>query len=260
MNAIELDGIEKSYDSGQRVIDGLTLHVPEGQIFGFLGINGAGKTTTIRILAGLQRSDTGRTRIFGREVEPGRTEHLGEIGFVLDEPMYFDWMSPEEYWKFAGGMYGLEHTTISTRLTELLGFFDLQEKKDDPIATLSTGMKKKVSLGAALIHRPKLIVLDEPLEGIDALAASTIKEALMLAAKKGTTVFLTSHVLDTVERLCTDVAILHRGTVILQCPTSAVRSLVRPTLPSQTYASLEELFVDTVSDGTHRNRLTFLEQ
>ena len=260
MNAIELDGIEKSYGTGQKVIDGLTLRVPEGRVFGFLGINGAGKTTTIRILAGLQPADAGRVRILGADVVPGRIEHLGRIGFVLDEPLYFDLMTPEEYWEFAGGMYGLREGTISVRLKELLEFFDLGDKRDEPISTLSTGMKKKVSLGAALIHRPKLIVLDEPLEGIDALAAIAIKEALMIAAAQGTTVFLTSHVLDTVERLCTDVAILHRGAIVLQCQTSSVRSLTHPTLPSQTFASLEELFVATVSDGGHRDRLRFLEQ
>jgi ABC-2 type transport system ATP-binding protein len=119
-------------------------------------------------------------------------------------------------------------------------------------------MKKKVSLAAAIIHKPELIILDEPLEGIDALAANAIKESLTLMAAKGTTVFITSHVLDTVERFCTEVAIIHQGKTLVQCKTGDIRTLAKGTLANATYQSLEELFVDLLSERTGKKHLTWL--
>ncbi len=258
MNAIELEGVTVTYKTGHRAIEDLSLRVPAGTIFGFLGVNGAGKTTTIRVLAGLRRADRGTVRLFGNAVTPGDSEHLLSVGFVLDEPMYFDWMTPTEYWQFAGGMYRLDARTARSRAAELLEFLDLEGKKDDLIATLSTGMKKKVSLGAALIHRPRLIVLDEPLEGIDALAANAIKTALTLAVRQGTTVFMTSHVLDTVERFCTEIAILHQGAIALQCRADAIASVELPLTPGRRFSSLEDLFLAIVSFAGGRRSPGFL--
>lgn len=258
MNAIEFAGVSVTFKNGHRALENLSFHVPAGTIFGFLGINGAGKTTTIRTLAGLRRPDRGSVRLFGKTIVPGDTAHLSSVGFVLDEPMYFDWMTPAEYWRFAGGMYRLESRTVSSRVAELLEFLDLGGKTDDLIVTLSTGMKKKVSLGAAMIHRPHLIVLDEPLEGIDALAANAIKSALTLASRQGTTVFMTSHVLDTVERFCTDVAILHQGAIALQCRTSEITHITLPSSPGRTFSSLEELFLAVASPAGGARSLGFL--
>lgn len=258
MNAIEFNGVSVTFKTGHRALENLTFRVPAGTIFGFLGVNGAGKTTTIRTLAGLRRPDSGSVRLFGTAISPGDTRHLLSVGFVLDEPMYFDWMTPAEYWRFAGGMYRLEERTVGSRIGELLEFLDLAGKKDDLIATLSTGMKKKVSLGAALIHRPRLIVLDEPLEGIDALAANAIKSALTLASRQGTTVFMTSHVLDTVERFCTDVAVLHQGAIALQCRTSEVADVELPASPGRRFASLEDLFLAIATPAGAGRSLGFL--
>lgn len=258
MNAIELTDVNVTFGTGHHALNGLNLRVPSGTIFGFLGVNGAGKTTTIRAIAGLRRPDSGSIRLFGEEIVPGETGHLSQVGFVLDEPMYFEWMTPSEYWRFAGGMYHLDPPTVSSRVVQLLDFLELGDKKDDLIATLSTGMKKKVSLGAALIHRPRLIVLDEPLEGIDALAANAIKSALTLAAAQGATVFLTSHVLDTVERLCAEIAVLHQGAIALQCRTDEVTRLALPGYPARKFASLEELFLTLTSPGRVGRSLGFL--
>src|SRR5262249_13839478 len=147
-----------------------------------------------------------------------------EIGFVLDEPLYFEWMSAQEYLRFVGTMFELPPVDIELRVKELLDFFDLADKTDSPIETFSTGMKKKVSLAAAIIHKPRLIVLDEPLEGVDAVAASAIKESLALMASRGATVLITSHVLDTIERFCTEVAVIHLGKILFQCKTAEIRS------------------------------------
>jgi ABC-2 type transport system ATP-binding protein len=258
MNILEMAGLTKTYDSGHRAIDGLSLSVPKGSIFGFLGLNGAGKTTTIRIMAGLCDKDSGSVRLFGKEIEDHDVSYKRRIGFVLDEPLYFDWMSASEYLHFVGVMYGLPGSDVDARTHELLEFFDLTDKQSEPIDSFSTGMKKKVSLAAAIIHKPELIILDEPLEGIDALAASAIKESLTLMASKGTTVFITSHVLDTIERFCTDLAILHQGKILLQCKTSEIRNLAKGTLANASYESLEELFVDLLSEKARKKQLSWL--
>ncbi len=258
LNIIDIENLVKTYDSGHKALDGLSLKVRKGTIFGFLGLNGAGKTTTIRILAGLNSKDSGTVRLFGKELVEQDNSHLQRIGFVLDEPLYFDWMSAGEYFRFVGIMYDLDREQIDGRARELLDFFDLGEKGDDPIESFSTGMKKKVSLAAAIIHKPELIVLDEPLEGIDALAASSIKESLQMMARGGATIFITSHVLDTVEKFCNEIAIVHQGKVLLQCLTSDIRLRAKGELVNSTYASLEELFVDLVSDKLKKKHLSWL--
>lgn len=258
LNILEIDDLEKTYDSGQRAIDGLSLRVPRGSIFGFLGLNGAGKTSTIRIVAGLSEKDRGIIRLFGSEPEHKNESFKRRIGFVLDEPLYFDWMSAGAYLEFVGVMYGLSAADVSLRSKELLAFFDLTAMGEEPISSYSTGMKKKVSLAAAIIHKPELIILDEPLEGIDALAANAIKETLTYMASKGTTIFITSHVLDTIERFCTDLAIIHKGKTILQCRTNEIRSRAKNALAQSSYASLEELFVDLLAGSTPREKLSWI--
>ena len=257
---IDIQEIRKTYDNGYVALSGLSLQVQRGTIFGFLGLNGAGKTTTIRILAGLSAKDSGSVRLFGEEVRPDDISHKYRIGYVLDEPLYFEWMSVLEYLHFIGTMFDLSEHDIAQRSGELIEFFDLAPKGDDPIGSFSTGMKKKVSLAAAVIHNPELIILDEPLEGIDALAASSIKETLVVMASHGTTVFITSHVLDTVERLCDEIAVIHRGKNILQCRTNEIRKRVKRAVPTETYASLEELFVDIVSDRRKKKAFSWLGQ
>ena len=258
VSILEITGLTKTYDSGHRAVDDLSLMVSKGSIFGFVGLNGAGKTTTIRIIAGLCDKDSGSVKLFGNEIEDHDASYKNRIGFVLDEPLYFEWMSAFDYLHFVGVMYGLSEQDVNARTSELLEFFDLGEKEGEPISSFSTGMKKKVSLAAAIIHKPELIILDEPLEGIDALAANAIKESLTLMASRGTTVFITSHVLDTVERFCTDVAILHQGRTLLQCKTSEIRTRAKGTLANDTYQSLEELFVDLLSEKDRKKHLSWL--
>ncbi len=258
VNAIEIRDLAKTYESGVKAVDGLSLSVSRGSIFGFVGLNGAGKTTTIRIIAGLFNRDSGSVRVFGNELTAQDDSYKSHIGFVLDEPLYFDWMSAGDYLHFVGVMYGLSEEDIAARTGELLEFFDLGAKGDAPISSFSTGMKKKISLAAAIIHKPDLIILDEPFEGIDAVASNSIKESLTLMASKGTTIFITSHVLDTVERFCTEVAIIHKGKTLLQCKTGDIRGLVKGALREEKYESLEELFVDMVAEKTRRKHLTWL--
>ena len=259
VNILEFSNVVKTYESGVRALDGMTMSLPAGSIFGFIGLNGAGKTSAIRILAGLTGKDSGGVQLFGKEIGMHDNSYKREVGFVLDEPLYFDWMPANEYLRFVGAMEGIAPDEALKRSGELLEFFDLGDKGDDPIKTYSTGMKKKISLAAAIIHNPKLIVLDEPLEGIDALASSSIKESLALMASKGTTILITSHVLDTVDKFCTELAIIHRGKIVLQCKTEEIRTKARNEIMDSAYASLEELFVDLVSDKVKKRHLSWLQ-
>jgi ABC-2 type transport system ATP-binding protein len=252
------EGLEKTFPGGRRALDGLSLSVPAGSLFGFLGLNGAGKTTTIRALAGLVRLDTGVIRVFGSRVDRRDTSYLRNIGFVLDEPLYFPWMSAEEYLSFVGSMYGLPAPAVHSRVEELLAFFDLEEQALDPIQGYSTGMKKKVSLAAAIIHDPELVVLDEPLEGVDALAARDIKDALRVLAGRGSTVLITSHVLDTIERLCTDIAIIQRGKLVTQFPISDLTERCRSLGSEGRGGNLEDLFLRLVNERQPKPPPSFL--
>lgn len=258
MNALKFENVVKVYDNGLKALDDLSFSVPAGSIFGYIGLNGAGKTTSIRIIAGLSRRESGNIFLFEKEIGLHDNSYKRDIGFVLDEALYFEWMTPKDYFEFVGTMYGLSRETTSERSNELLDFFDLRDKEEEPIETLSTGMKKKISLAAAVIHKPKLVILDEPLEGIDALASSAIKESLQMMASNGTTILITSHVLDTIEKFCTDIAIINKGKILLQCKTGEIRSRVKGELTNSTYTSLEELFVDLVSDKVKKKHLSWL--
>jgi ABC-2 type transport system ATP-binding protein len=250
---LEIKGLAKAFESGTTVLDSLDLSVQAGAIYGFLGLNGAGKTTSIRIIAGLLRADTGSVDLFGAPwtgIDPAVKSRLG---FVLDEPLYFDWLSAREYLEWNGRMYGLSAHESRTRTAELLVFLDLPETDTQQIKTFSTGMKKKTSLAAAIIHKPSLVILDEPFEGIDPLAARDIRDTLKLMASKGSTVLITSHILDTVERLCSHIGILHNGRMILECRMDEYRDHAEQMLRHSETESLMDLFVGLVGDRTRKS-------
>ncbi len=247
-NVLELKGVTKVFGGGEIVaLDQISLSVPEGSLFGFVGLNGAGKTTTIRIIAGMTSMSSGEMFLLGKPFRAHERAAKRQFGFVLDEPLYFDWMTAREYLRFAAVMYELTMREAVSRTDDLLDFLDLSARADDPIATYSTGMRKKVSLASAIIHKPKLVILDEPLEGIDALTSSAIKKALRHIARTGSTVLITSHNLDTLERLCDHIGIIHQGKVLLQCTMQELLERAR-SLPGEGPAgSLEEIFLKLVS-------------
>ncbi len=258
IEALACESLVKTFAGGRRALDGLSLSVPRGALFGFLGLNGAGKTTTIRALAGLVRPDDGVISIFGVRIDPRDSSYLRRIGFVLDEPLYFPWMSAEEYLHFVGSMYGVSGTALPSRVEELLSFFDLEEHAVGRIQEYSTGMKKKISLAAAIIHNPELVVLDEPLEGVDALAARDIKDTLRVLAARGATVVITSHVLDTIERLCTHIGIIHHGKLVTQFPIAELPEQCRRVQLDEAGVSLERLFLRLVNERQPKPPPSFL--
>lgn len=261
MNALELHDLDKTYKRTTVALDHLNLKVPSGRIFGLLGPNGAGKSTAINILAGLVRRDAGKVILLGNEIGDFDYEYKRDVGFVLEKPHYIEKLTVKEYLEFAGVMYDIGEEEAQARAAELIEFFDLGEKRDQWIETYSTGMKKKVSLAAALIHHPRLLVLDEPLEGIDPVSARVIKENLRAMAERGITILITSHVLDTIEKLCDEIAIINQGKLVLQSTTENLRTRIKDELTGETFESLEDIFIETVGgDEDDTRTLSWLDE
>lgn len=221
--AISVHELRKVYGS-KAAVDGLSFTVPRGCFFGFLGPNGAGKTTTIRMLMGLAPQTSGTIEILGLPI-PGRDVEIKEkIGLVPDESLLFDHLTGLEFVEFVGRMYRLSRAVARERARELITLFELDHSSRKLIGEYSKGMRKRVAMAASLIHRPQLFLMDEPFEGVDAVGARLMKEILLDQVRQGATIFLTSHVLEVVERLCDRVAIIHDGKLVIDEPMSALRS------------------------------------
>lgn len=254
MNCLELINLRKEFKE-IIAVDSLNLKIRKGIFFGFLGPNGAGKTTTIMMIAGLLKPDSGRVRILGLDIEKDETEYKRHIGIVLDRPLYFEKLTGKEYLSFVGEMYHLDKLTVKNRTEELLSYLGIGEKKDDLIESYSAGMKKKLSLGAAIIHNPDLLILDEPFEGIDPISARSITDVLKQMVYKGTTVFMTSHNLELVEKLCDEVAIINKGKLIFESSAEKIREEMKNT----GQANLENLFIELLAGEKEMRSLSWLE-
>ena len=242
--AVEIRDLCKSYGS-LRAVDGLSVTVPRGSFFGFLGPNGAGKTTTIKILMGLAQPDSGQVQVLGLQMPDQSLAIRQQIGLTPDDTLLFDYLTGPEYLEFVGRLYGMERGVARERSKELLDLFELSEYPRKIVAEYSKGMRKRLAMGGALIHRPKLFLMDEPFEGVDAVGARLMKDILLDQVRRGATVFLTSHVLEVVERLCDQIAIVNRGKVMVQGSVDDLRRELH-----QEGNSLEDIFVQMV--GAHR--------
>src|ERR1022692_3832298 len=198
--AISVRNLHKVYGT-KPAVDGLDLEVPRGSFFGFLGPNGAGKTTTIKMLMGLAPPTSGTIQLLGMPMPERSLAIKQQIGLVPDESMLFDHLTGGEFIEFVGRIYGLDRSTARARADELLDLFELGNLPKKLIAEYPKGMRNRVAMAAALIHRPKLFLMDEPFEGVDAVGARLMKDILLDQVRHGATIFLTSHVLEVVERL-----------------------------------------------------------
>jgi ABC-2 type transport system ATP-binding protein len=226
-------------------VEGVDLRVAPGQFFGFLGPNGAGKSTTIKMLTGLLAPSSGRIEILGLDLEKNPVEVKRQIGVVPEGMALFGRLTGSEFLNFAGRMYGLDRETAAKRSAELLDFMQLADQPKKLVTDYSHGMQKKLAMAAAVIHGPKVLFLDEPFEGVDAIAAGTLKAMLQGMIARGATIFLTSHVLEIVERLCSHVAIIHRGHLVAQGSLEELRAGVE----AQTLA----VSGDGAGDGSTRS-------
>jgi len=234
-------------------VDGVDLQVESGQFFGFLGPNGAGKSTTIKMLTGLLAPTSGRISLLGLDFKQHSIEVKRQIGVVPEGMGLFERLNAPEYLEFVGRMYGLDRATTRKRSEELLEFMQLADRPKTMIADYSHGMQKKLALAAAVIHGPRILFLDEPFEGVDALAAGALKELLARMTERGVTIFLTSHVLEIVERLCSHVAIIKRGQLVAQGSMEQLRAGV-PSVEGRTL-TLEDIFLSVVGQGADRSQI-----
>ena len=247
--AVAVRDLRKLYGT-RPAVDGLTLTVPRGCFFGFLGPNGAGKTTTIKMLMGLIPPTSGSIELFGLPLPDHDVEIKQRIGLVPDESLLFDQLTGQEFCEFVGRMYGLARPVARERAIELLALFELDQQQRKLIGEYSKGMRKRVAMAAALIHRPELFLMDEPFEGVDAVGARLMKDILLEQVQHGATIFLTSHVLEVVERLCDRVAIIHEGKLAVDDSMEHLRSGGTETL--------EDIFVRIVGGGRTREALEWL--
>jgi ABC-2 type transport system ATP-binding protein len=233
-------------------VQDVNLRVAAGQFFGFLGPNGAGKSTTIKMLTGLLAPTSGQIEILGMDFSAQTTAVKRQIGVVPEGLALFGRLTGAEYLTFVGRMYGLDRETTAKRTAELLDFMQLANEPKKLVTDYSHGMQKKLALAAAVIHGPKILFLDEPFEGVDAIAAGTLKSMLQRMIARGATIFLTSHVLEIVERLCSHVAIIDRGALVAQGSLEELRAGVEAQAPAGEAVAtdgrltLEEIFLRTV--------------
>ena len=249
--AIETSSLTRDFD-GFRAVDQVDLRVERGSFYGFLGPNGAGKSTTIKMLTGLMAPTAGSMRIVGQDVsDPRRALAVKRrVGVVPENLALFDNLTAREYLTFVGRMYLLPKPTIRERCEELLQLMELANEEKKLTLEFSHGMKKKLALAAALLPDPELLFLDEPFEGVDAVASRVLRDMLKRCVGRGATIFLTSHVLEIVERLCTDVGIIARGRLVHQGSMDELRR----------EGSLEDKFLDIVGEGHHEKQtLSWLE-
>jgi ABC-2 type transport system ATP-binding protein len=248
--AVETRSLTRDFGSF-RAVDGIDLVVPAGSFYGFLGPNGAGKSTTIKCLTGLLRPTSGSMRILGTDPLTDPVSVKRRIGVVPEDLALFDRLTAQETLTFIAQVHGLDRATMTSRSGDLLELMDLKSSANTLVTDFSHGMRKKLSLAAALLPAPRLLFLDEPFEGIDAVASRQIKDLLQSFVSRGGTIFLTSHILEIVERLSTHIGVIAKGKLVAQGPIGELRSGVAGT------RTLEELFIGLV--GGEQSHATSLD-
>jgi ABC-2 type transport system ATP-binding protein len=233
---IAFEHLSKSYGDFVAVRD-LDLAIEKGEVFGFLGPNGAGKTTTIRMMMGILVPTSGRITIDGLDCQRDRVEVKRHVGYLPDTPIFYDYLRGREILEFVGEMHGQPRGEAQKRAAELMADFALDDASEEFAVNYSMGMKKKLGLACALIHDPTVLVLDEPTNGLDPRASHEVQERLLLAARRGTTIFLSTHLLDMAQRLCSRVGIIDKSRLVAVGPLRELQDRV------DSGGSLEEVFL-----------------
>jgi ABC-2 type transport system ATP-binding protein len=239
---IEFQQLTKSYNGFDAVRD-LTMQVGRGEVFGFLGPNGAGKTTTIRMMMGILVPTSGRVLIHGHDCHLQATEVKRHVGYLPDTPIFYDFLRGREILQFVAEMHGFTRAEARTRTRRMLDAFDLDEAAEEFAVNYSLGMKKKLGLACALIHEPSVLILDEPINGLDPRATRDVNERLLAEAARGTTIFVSTHLLDMAEKLCDRVGIVHRGALAATGSVDDVRAQAASS------GSLEDVFLKMTDEA-----------
>jgi ABC-2 type transport system ATP-binding protein len=251
--ALVVEGLTKVFRQ-QTAVDHVSFRVARGRFFGFLGPNGAGKSTTIRMLTGLLRPTAGDAVVEGARLSRDVLGVKRRIGVLTEDLALYERLTGEEHLLFAARMYGLPRGEARRRTEELLEFLSLADERSKLVVDFSLGMRKKLALACALVHNPRLIFLDEPLNGIDPISGRVIMDLLQRLVRRGVTLFFTSHVLDVVERLCDEMAVIDRGRIVAQGTLDEIRA--QRELGGD--ASLEDVFLKLVDADIHREDLSWI--
>jgi ABC-2 type transport system ATP-binding protein len=237
--ALEIEDLRKRFD--KPAVDGLDLRIRSGEFYMLLGPNGAGKTTTLRIVSGLLRPDAGAISIFGIDALANPLAARQITGWLSEEPMIYDKLTPIEYLEFIAGLWSVEPACADARARDLLRWLGLEDHKHERCEQFSRGMRQKVALAGALVHEPKLIILDEPLTGLDAVSARLVKTVLADRVRAGSTVIMTTHILEIAERMADRIGVISNGRLVAEGTLSELRDRV-----GTGGASLEDLFIAIV--------------
>jgi ABC-2 type transport system ATP-binding protein len=243
---IQLHTLTKRYGSFTAV-DTLDLHVPRGQLFGFLGPNGAGKTTTLRMIAGILRPTRGSVLIGGIDLAANPSAAKAKLGFIPDRPFIYEKLTGAEFLRFVAGLYGQDGAIVERRMTDLLELFDLRDWRDELVESYSHGMRQKLIISSAFLHRPEVIVVDEPMVGLDPKAARILKDLFREYTRRGHTIMMSTHTLEVAESVCDRIAIIQSGR-IRACGTmdELSNSMAAGT------TGLEDIFLHVTGEETSR--------
>jgi ABC-2 type transport system ATP-binding protein len=250
---IRLTGLSKQYGSFVAV-DDIDLHVPEGELFGFLGPNGAGKTTTLRMIAGILKPTAGRVEIGGVDLAVDPIKAKAKLGFIPDRPFIYEKLTGAEFLRFVAGLYDQHGAQVEHRARELLALFDLEEWRDELVESYSHGMRQKLIISSAFVHRPEVIVVDEPHVGLDPKAIKILRDLFREYAARGHTIMMSTHTLATAESLCDRIGIIVNGRMHALGTMAELRG-------STTYggSGLEEIFLKLTGENAARNLMDVLD-
>jgi len=241
--ALDIRSLHKSFDDP--AVNGLDLQIFGGEFYALLGPNGAGKTTTLRMVAGLLKPDDGDISVFGTNALVDPLEAKRKVAWVSDEPMIYDKLTPLEYLEFVSGLWGVDHGLAQKRSLELVSWLGLEPHANQRCGGFSKGMRQKVALAGALVHEPQLIILDEPLTGLDAGSARQVKDVLLEKVSNGATIIMTTHILEVAERMAERIGVIAKGKLIAEGTFEELRER-----SANNTSTLEEVFLDLVEDNS----------